>query len=264
MPEPVDLFDWQRRRTDQRLRHRGDASARAELTQRYLPLARSLAGRYRDRGEPMDDLMQVASLGLVKAVERWEPDRGLEFSSFAVPTILGELRRHFRDHAWMIRPPRPTQELFLLVAKARRALEAELSRAPSLDEIAAYLDRSYEHVLDAVEAASAHTPRSLEEPRFADAPETEPSDGPAVAEAGYARVEDRVLLDTLMRSLSKRAREILRLRFDEDLKQREIAERMGYSQIHVSRIVRDALETMQALADPHASAEPASPRLLAA
>jgi RNA polymerase sigma-B factor len=254
MQEPVDLLDWQRSRTDQRLRHRGDAGARAELTQRYLPLARSLAARYRDRGEPMEDLMQVASLGLVKAVGRWDPDRGLQFSSFAVPTILGELRRHFRDHAWMVRPPRRTQELFLLAAKARRELESELSRSPSLDEIAAYLDRSYEHVLDAVEAASALTPRSLEEPRLADAVETEPSDGPAVAEAGYARVEDRVFLDTLMRSLSKRSRQILRLRFDEDLIQREIAERTGHPQIQVSRIVRDALETMHALADPHASA----------
>jgi RNA polymerase sigma-B factor len=201
----------------------------------------------------MEDLMQVASLGLVKAIERWEPERGLQFSTFAVPTILGELRRHFRDHAWMIRPPRRTQELFLLVAKARRELEAELNRSPSLDEIAAYLDRSYEHVLDAVEAASAHTPRSLEESRLRDTPETEPPDGPAVAEAGYARVEDRVFLDTLMRNLSKRSRAILRLRFDEDLKQREIAERTGYSPIHISRIVREALETMQDLAGPRAA-----------
>jgi RNA polymerase sigma-B factor len=181
-----------------------------------------------------------------------------------VPTILGELRRHFRDNVWMVRPPRRTQELFLLVAKARRKLEAELNRSPSVDEIAAYLDRGYEHVLDAVEAASAYTPRSLEETRFPDAPETEPSEGPALAEAGYARVEDRVFLDTLMRRLSKRSREILRLRFDEDLMQREIAERTGYSQMHVSRIVREALETMQELAAPHASAQPASPSLLAA
>jgi RNA polymerase sigma-B factor len=248
--------DRRRRLADQRLARRDDAGARAELAERYLPLARALAFRYRDRGEPLDDLVQVASVGLVMAIQRWEPERGLAFSSFAVPTILGQLRRHFRDHAWTIRPPRRTQELFLLVTTARRELSAELGRAPSVDQLAAYLDRSYEDVLDAVEAISARTPASLHEPRVADASETAPAYEPAQTDSGYARVEDRVFLDELLRGVSRRSREILRLRFDEDLAQREIAQRTGSSQVHVSRMLRDALQTLQKLAEPHATVAP--------
>ena len=259
MKQPTD---WRRRLIDRRLHCRGDARGRAELAERYLPLARSLAWRYRNRGEPLEDLVQVAMVGLVKAINRWDPGRGLEFSSFAVPTIVGELRRHFRDRAWTIRPPRRTQELFLLVARARRELWAELGRAPRLDEIAQFLDRRYEDVLDAVDAISAHTPRSLQA-GFPEASDTAPLDEPAEPDAGYARAEDRVLLDGLLRGISRRSREVLRLRFHEDLKQREIAERIGCSQMHVSRILSDALETLRELAERNATMQAAAQTPLA-
>jgi RNA polymerase sigma-B factor len=248
--------DWQRHRSDQRLRRRGDSRARAELAERYLPLARSLAWRYRHRGEPLEDLVQVASLGLVKAIERWDPDRGLEFSSFAVPTIVGTLRRHFRDHSWPVRPPRRTQELFVLAAGARDELWRELARAPSVAEIAALLGRSYEDVLDAVEAVSAQKPRSLDAPlAFGDFGETR-ADRVAAPDSGYAGVEDRLFLDVLTASLSRRAREVVRLRFHDELIQREIADCLGCSQMQVSRILRDALNELRRVAERQALIEP--------
>jgi RNA polymerase sigma-B factor len=248
--------DWRRRLTDQRLHRRCDSRARAELAERYLPLARSLARRYRDRGEPLEDLVQVASVALVKAIERWDPDRGFEFSSFAVPTILGDLQRHFRDHTWAVRPPRRTQELFMLAARARDELWRELARAPSVAEIAAFLGRSYEDVLDAVQAVSAQEPHSLDAPLASgDFGETR-ADRVAAPDAGYARVEDRLALDVLTASLSKRSREVVRLRFHDELVQREIAERVGCSQMQVSRMLRDALDELRRAAERHALIEP--------
>src|SRR4051794_16092307 len=247
---------WLQRRTDRELQRLGDSRARTELAARYLPLARRLAGRYRTSGEPLEDLVQVASLGLVKAIERWDPDRGTEFSTFAVPTILGALRRHLRDHTWRVRPTRRTQELFLLAAQARNELWRELGRAPTVSEIAALLDRSYEDVLEAVEAASALEPRTLDAP-LADGNRDEATsvlDQLAGPEAGYAGVDERLLAEQRAASLTTRSREVVRLRYREALRQREIAGRIGCSQMHVSRILRDALDTLRrcALADPAA------------
>jgi RNA polymerase sigma-B factor len=194
--------NWRRRLTDRRLAKRGDARARAELVERYLPLARAMAWRYRNRGESLEDLVQVASVGLVKAIERWEPDRGLEFSSFAVPTILGQLRRHFRDNAWAVRPPRRTQELFLLVTRERTRLWSERGRPPRVQELAERLDRSYEEVLDAVEAISAHSPGSLDQQLLPDASGKATPDGLADPEHSYAHVENRLLVDGLMAGVS--------------------------------------------------------------
>ena len=156
-----------RQRDDQRLmrRHqRGDTTARDELIERYMPLARSLALRYRRASEPLDDLVQVASVGLVKAVDRWDPERGLAFSSYAVPTILGELRRYFRDATWDVRPARDLQELCLSVEEAREALWGELGRSPTVADIAGRLDRSPEDVVEALQATEGRSVRSLDAP----------------------------------------------------------------------------------------------------
>jgi RNA polymerase sigma-B factor len=239
-----------RQREDQRLMHRhqhGDARARDELIERYMPLARSLALRYRRASEPLDDLIQVASVGLVKAVDRWDPDRGLAFSSYAVPTILGELRRYFRDATWDVRPARDLQELCLAVEEAREALWGELGRSPTAADIAGRLGRSQEDVVEALQATEGRSVRSL------DAPVHDEENGSASAgdligdtDVEYDRVEAGVTIERLSGILDDRAREILRLRFSEDLLQSEIAERVGCSQMHVSRIIRSSLEKLYA------------------
>jgi len=223
----------------------GDARARDELIERYMPLARSLALRYRRASEPLDDLVQVASVGLVKAVDRWDPGRGLAFSSYAVPTILGEIRRYFRDATWDVRPARDLQELCLSVEEARETLWGELGRSPTVGDIARRLDRSPEEVVEALQATEARSVRSL------DAPVHEEEGDSASAgdllggdDAEYARVEAGITLEKLTGILDERAREILRLRFGEDLLQSEIAERVGCSQMHVSRIIRSSLERL--------------------
>ena len=227
----------------QSLHRRGDAGARAELVERYLPLARKLALRYRNSGEPVEDLVQVASLGLVKALQRWDPDHGAAFATFAIPTILGELRRYFRDSAWAVRPPRPVQELALAAGRLHGDLSYHASR-DATTEIASRLQRSEEDVREALEALNGYRAESL------DLPVAEGAEEAAVAvlsqaEPGYARVEDEAMLDHLTRSLDKRSREAVRLHFEEDLLQREIADRIGCSQTHASRLLRDALAKLR-------------------
>jgi RNA polymerase sigma-B factor len=229
-----------RRLDDRRLQRRqlrGDRNARAEMVERYLPLARGLAFRYRHGGEPVDDLIQVASVGLLKALQRWDPERGTAFSSFAVPTIVGELRRYLRDFTWAVKPPRATQELALLAAKARERVWNEHARPATVAEIAEALGRSHEDVSDALEAAGARRSEPLDE-----------LGGPDV---DFGRVLDAVTIGALTAVLDERAREVVRLRFSEDLVQRDIAERVGCSQMQVSRILRDALKTMQRHAGLH-------------
>jgi RNA polymerase sigma-B factor len=227
-------------------RHRGgDGAARTALIERYMPLARSLALRYRRASEPMDDLIQVASVGLVKAVDRWDPDRGLAFSSYAVPTILGELRRYFRDSTWDVRPARDMQELCLAVEEARDTLWIELGRSPTVDDLAKQLNRPQEEVLEALQATEGRSLRSLDAPVHeeegdsASAGELIGADDPE-----FDRVEAGVTIERLSGVLDDRAREILHLRFSEDLLQSEIAERVGCSQMHVSRIIRSSLEKL--------------------
>jgi RNA polymerase sigma-B factor len=239
-----------RQRDDQRLMHRhqsGDASAREELIERYMPLARSLALRYRRASEPLDDLVQVASVGLVKAVDRWDPDRGLAFSSYAVPTILGELRRYFRDATWDVRPARDVQELCLSVEEAREALWAELGRSPTVADLAARLERSEEDIVEAVQATEGRSVRSLDAPVHEDEGDSASAgDLLGAPDAEFDRVEAGITLERMTGILDERAREILRLRFQEDLLQSEIAERVGCSQMHVSRIIRSSLEKLYA------------------
>ena len=228
---------------DQRLRRRGDSRARSELAGRYLPLARSLALRYRHTQEPIDDLMQVASLGLVKAVDRWDPERGTAFTSFAVPTILGELRRHFRDCTWMVRPPRALQELALQAMRVRNQLWAAQGREPTLADLADALERPLEAIVDAVAAAEGQHAISLDAPAADDEGITQ-LDLLGDTDGALAGVDDRLLADHLVRSLDSRARAVLRMRFELDLFQWEIADRIGVSQMHVCRILRDALATL--------------------
>ncbi len=225
----------------------GDGRARDALIERYMPLARSLALRYRRASEPLDDLVQVASVGLVMAVDRWDPDRGLAFSSYAVPTILGELRRYFRDSTWDVRPARDLQELCLAVEEAREKLWADLGRSPTVADLAGRLDRSEEEIIEALQATEGRSVRSLDAPVH-DEEEDSASAGDLIGrhDAEFDRVEAGVTIERLTGVLDDRAREILRLRFQDDLLQSEIAERVGCSQMHVSRIIRSSLEKLYA------------------
>jgi RNA polymerase sigma-B factor len=225
-----------------------DAAERDELIERYLPLARSLAARYRHTSEPFDDLLQVASIGLLKAIERYNPDRGTAFSSFAVPTILGELRRHLRDHTWSIHVPRDLQELGQRLAPATEALSLELGRPPTIAELAERLDTTEEQVLDAREAVAAHSPSSLDEPVKGDDASATLAELLGSDDHALEHAEDTLLLDHYLAHLPARSREVLRLRFQEDLKQREIGAILGVSQMHISRLIRQSLEQLQAIA----------------
>ena len=250
-PTPATPIDRARRqREDQRLMRKvqtGDDRAREELIERYMPLARSLALRYRRASEPLDDLIQVASVGLVKAVDRWDPDRGLAFSSYAVPTILGELRRYFRDSTWDVRPARDLQELCLSVEQARDALWLDLGRSPTVADIAAYVKRPPEQVLEALQASEGRSLRSLDAPvHEEEGDSTSAGDLIGDADPGFERVEDGATIEQLTSILDDRAREILHLRFGEDMLQSEIAARVGCSQMHVSRIIRSSLERLYA------------------
>jgi RNA polymerase sigma-B factor len=230
-----------------RYRQSRDAASREELVTRYLPLARHLARRYRGRAD-VDDLVQVASLGLLKAIDRFDPDRGLAFSSFAVPTIVGELKRYFRDRGWMVRVPRAVQELKLRLDTMTQALTGELGRSPTPAELAGRSGASVEDVLEALAAATAHHPDSLDRPISEDGGDA--VDFLAASEdPGFARVEDAAIVDGLLATLPERDRLILRLRFEEDLTQAEIARMVDISQMHVSRIIRQSIATLQQRAE---------------
>lgn len=226
-------------------RDAGDVAARDELVERFLPLARSLGRRYERSGEPLDDLVQIASLALVKAVDRFDPAHGTAFSSYAVPTIVGELKRHFRDRTWMVRPPRPVQELALRVERAIAQLSMALDRSPTVSELAAALDCDQEQILEALQARGARSGVSLQIPRGRDDDEQMLQDILGSTDAGFALAESRVMLDGLMEVLSPRSREMLRLRFEQDLTQTQVGELIGVSQMQVSRLIRRALSQMR-------------------
>jgi RNA polymerase sigma-B factor len=229
---------------------RRDPVDRELLVERFLPLARQLARRYQRAEEPLDDLVQVASLGLIKAIDRFQPDRDVAFSSYAVPTILGEIKRHFRDRTWAVRVPRDLQELALRVDRVVAELTRELGRAPSVDELARAIDAEPEEILEAMQASSAYRATSFETPRAGG--EGEPGDTLAdsvgTVDDGFARAEQRAVLHALMRSLTPREREVVRLRFEEDLTQAAIGERIGVSQMQVSRVLRQAIARLRTLA----------------
>ena len=241
----------QRAREDARLferyRRTGDPAARAELTERFLPLARSLARRY-DRGdESLDDLTQVASLALLKAIDRFDPQRPVAFSSFAVPTIVGELKRYFRDYGWSVRVPRPLQELALRVQRDSDRFASEHGHAPTAGQLAQRLGVDVEQILEAREAVGARRAASLERPPDG-ADDERPVHELSVDDPGFAAAEDAATISRLTAVLSERDREILHLRFEQDLTQSEIAAQIGCSQMHVSRILQRAISRMQAQA----------------
>jgi RNA polymerase sigma-B factor len=246
-----------------RCRERGDARAREQLVERYLPLARRLARRYQRAEEPLEDLVQVASLGLLKAIDRFDATRDIAFSSFAVPTILGELKRHFRDRTWSVRVPRDLQELALRVDKTVAELSLGSGRAPTVGELATAVDASEEQVLEALQAASAYRAGSLDAPRSAqaggDSGEPLVGDALGVQESGFERAEERAALAPLLALISPRERLVLTLRFGEDLTQAEIGERIGVSQMQVSRLIRAALARLREGLDVEPPAPPRPP-----
>jgi RNA polymerase sigma-B factor len=225
----------------------GDKAAREQLVVRHLPLARKLAGRYKRTQEPFEDLFQVASLGLIKAIDRFDQDRGIAFTSYAVPTILGELKRHFRDKGWAVHLPRGLQELVLRIQDADAKLGSTSTRSPSVSQIARYLNIDEEQVLEGLEALAAHRADSMDHPLDAsgdDSPFT-PHDTIGTLDDGYALIDTSATLATAVKQLRRSDREVLALRFRDDLKQSQIAEQIGVSQMQVSRILRRATDHLR-------------------
>ncbi len=237
----------------ERVHRTGDAAARDELVRRFLPLARKLAARYTNPYEPFDDLLQVASIGLLGAVDRFDPTRGIGFPSFAIPTILGELKRYFRSTGWSAHVPRRAQELALRVDKGGRQIAARTGRAPRVEEIAQYLELSTEDVLIGLDATRAHYAVSLEAPSHTSTVDSEPESLAATIggeDEGIGLVETSASLSAALRRLPYLEREALRLRLQEDLKQTEIATRLGCSQMQVSRLLRRAAARVKDLIEP--------------
>ena len=235
----------------------GDAQARDQLVERFLPLARQLARRYQRASEPLDDLLQVASMGLIKAIDRFDLEREIAFSSYAVPTILGELKRYFRDRTWAVRVPRDLQELTLKVDRAVSELADGLHRQPSVAEIAEAVGTEQEDVLEALQAGGAYRAVSFDAPRSAN--DDEPAtlaDSIGIDEHGFNRAEERATLASLLAAVTPREREVLRMRFEEDMTQAEIGAVIGVSQMQVSRVIRQALARLRLIADADPSASP--------
>lgn len=215
------------------------AAIRDELVTMHLPLVRHLARRYRDRGEDLDDLVQVGTVGLINAIDRFDPSRGVELSTFATPTILGEIKRHFRDRAWAVRVPRRLQELSTRLTATSDDLTRTLQRSPTVRELAAALGVSEEDVLDALEARHAFTADTLEGPDDDEHPGVGSTLG--ADEPAFEEIEDRESLRPLLAALPDRERRILTMRFQQHLSQAQIAQELGISQMHVSRLLARTL-----------------------
>jgi RNA polymerase sigma-B factor len=221
----------------------GDPRIKAELVERLMPLARSMALRYRSGSEPLEDLVQVAALGLVKAIDGFDPERGRPFKAYAVPTMLGELRRHFRDHVWSVHLPRALQERAMEVRDAAEMLGDALGGSPTVREIAEHLDAPEEEVLEALQASQSRRTVSLDAPRSVDATDSVPMiETVPVSEPGFESAESQLCAQTA--ELDEREQTVLRLRFGQDLKQAEIGRRLGVSQMQISRIMRRALRKL--------------------
>ena len=227
-----------------RLHQDGDESAREKLVQRHLPLVRSLARRYSGRGEPLDDIEQVGAIGLLKAIDRFELDREVSLTTYATPTIVGEIKRHFRDRGWAIRVPRALQELNAKLSHTIDRLTLRLGRSPSVAEIAAELKSTPEEVLEALEVGSAYTTLSLSAGPT-DEETSDPLESIGEEDEEFERTEERASLAPVLDQLPERERVILRMRFEEGLPQTQIAKRVGLSQMHVSRLIRKALASMR-------------------
>ena len=229
----------------QRFARGHDPTIREELVRRYLPFAKNLALRYRGASESFDDLLQVASLGLVNAIDRFDPSRGTPFTAFASPTILGELERHFRDRVWTVRVPRGLHDRMAEVEKAISELTVELQRSPSVGEIAARLELDPADVLEVLEANHNRRPLSLDRPVGGEEDESPASEWVGDVDAGFELIEDKLALEGVLPHLDERERLVLQLRFVDDLTQSQIAARIGHSQMHVSRILRRTLDRIR-------------------
>ena len=238
-------------RTDRELlrryHHDGDVEARERLIEQYLPLVRSLARRYSYRGEQLEDLVQVGCIGLIKAIDRFDVDRGVVLTTYATPNIIGEIKRHFRDKGWSIRVPRGLQELNVKLSKLIEELTVQLERSPTIPELAKAASVEEEEVLEALETGQAYSTLSLSAPSSGDDNEDlDPLESLGELEPEYEVSEDRAVLAPGLRVLDERERKILHLRFYDGLTQSQIAQQVGISQMHVSRLIRRSLEKMRA------------------
>ena len=245
---------WDKQKTRElfrRYKEDGDMDAREQLVMSHLNLVRFLANKFKNRGEPLDDLVQVGYLGLLKAIDRFDPDRGLEFTTYATPTILGEIKRHFRDKGWSVRVPRRLQELSAKVNQATDTLTTQFQRSPTIQEIADYLDASVDEVLEAMESSSAYSSVPLE-----GTGSSENDDAPSVIDRygsednELAFTDDRLVIEEALEGFSPREREVIELRFLKGMTQIEIAEQLGISQVQVSRLLRRTLKKIQDKIDP--------------
>jgi len=221
-----------------------DTQARDILIEKSVPLVRSLARRYAGRGEDFDDLVQVGTVGLIKAVDRFDITRGVEFTTYATPTVIGEIKRHFRDRTSAVRIPRPIHDVSQRIPKQRERLTATLGRSPTVAELAKALDADEELVIEALQAARSYKAESLSAIET-DGEATDPMDAIGHEEAGFSLSEDRILLEAGFRKLDERERRIVVLRFSLGLTQSQIATQVGCSQMHVSRLLRDAIRKMR-------------------
>lgn len=245
---------WDKEKTRElfrRFKEEGDMDAREKLVMSHLNLVRFIANKFKNRGEPIDDLIQVGYLGLLKAIDRFDPSRGLEFTTFATPTIMGEIKRHFRDKGWSVRVPRRLQELSAKVNQATDTLTSQLQRSPTIAEIADSLDATVDEVLEAMESSSAYSSVSLEAPSGADDDDT-PSviDRYATEDSDLAFTDDRIIIEEALASFSPRERDVIEMRFLKGMTQIEIAEKLGISQVQVSRLLRRTLKKIQDKIDP--------------
>ena len=245
---------WDKERTRElfrRYKEEGDEEAREQLIVSHINLVRYIAAKFKNRGEPLDDLIQVGTIGLIKAIDRFDPSRGLEFTTYATPTIMGEIKRHFRDKGWTIRVPRRLQELSAKVNSATDELTARLQRSPSIEEVAEYLGTTADEVLEAMESSSAYSSVPLEAQGG-----NEDDDAPSVIDR-YASVDgdleasdDRIVLEGVIGEFPEADQQAIRMRFIDGMTQVEIAKRLGISQVQVSRMLRRALRRIQDKIDP--------------
>lgn len=245
---------WDKEKTHElfrRYKEEGDVEAREKLVMSHMNLVRFLANKFKNRGEPLDDLIQVGYLGLLKAIDRFDPSRGLEFTTYATPTIMGEIKRHFRDKGWSVRVPRRLQELSAKVNQATDVLTTELQRSPKIEEIAEYLDASVDEVLEAMESSSAYSSVPLEGTGNNDNDDA-PSvlDRYATEDSALNFTDDRLIIQEALKGFSPREREVIDLRFLQGMTQIEIAEKLGISQVQVSRLLRRTLKKIQDKIDP--------------
>jgi RNA polymerase sigma-B factor len=227
-----------------RYRKDGDLDARRQLIERYMPLVRSLARRYAYRGEQFDDLVQIGCIGLIKAIDRFDIERGVELTTYATPNIIGEIKRHFRDKGWAVRVPRGLQELNAQISKELERMTPQLGRVPTIGELAKKLNVPEENAIEALESGRAYSSLSLSTGPSEDG-EMDPMESLGVVEAAYETSENRAVLVPGFHVLDPRERKIIHLRFFEGLTQSQIADQVGISQMHVSRLIRRSLEKMR-------------------